>query len=162
MKKSNKMLLAKAATAFFVVTGILILVLLGLLLGADNILVQREREESAFLRIKEYTYKETHTPEGIVEEFCFSVPENLERDSLLVFFAEHRTVQVYLEDQPVYRLQSSDAVSFINTTGENWVNIPLYREDAGHPVRVVLDPVYAGTSSQPEFLIGDGLAIFWT
>ena len=160
MKKSNKMLLAKAATAFFVVTGILILVLLGLLLGADNILVQREREESAFLRIKEYTYKETHTPEGIVEEFCFSVPENLERDSLLVFFAEHRTVQVYLEDQPVYRLQSSDAVSFINTTGENWVNIPLYREDAGHPVRVVLDPVYAGTSSQPEFLIGDGLAIF--
>ena len=77
----------------------------------------------------------------------------------LIFNMKHQAVDVYIGSELVYSL-SPDSSSFIRTTGANWCSIPIYQEDSGSTVRVILTPLYKSmASTYPTFYLGSELKI---
>lgn len=164
MKKTDKSLLPKISISVLVIAGILMLILLGSLCSTANVQVQQSGEVGDFYRVREYTFKQEQdadAPGGIRLEYGFAVSQPLAYDSSLVFYTEHKAVEVYLEDSLVYSLKPAEDISFVKTVGSNWVRIPLYREDAGKQIRVVITPAYGSVrGSEVTFLIGSALEIY--
>lgn len=164
MKKMNKSLLPKISIAVLSAAGVLLLILLGVLFGSDNVEVQKGRADGAFYQLQEYTFKQmpdANASGGTITEYSFTVSESYERDSHLVFYMEHQSVEVYLDDALVYSLKPAEDIPFIKTAGSNWVSIPLYREDAGKQIRVVITSAYGSDrSGKITFLIGSELEIY--
>ena len=70
-------------------------------------------------------------------------------------------MDVYFDDVLMYHLGQDEHIGCVKTTGSNWVMIPLYQEDYGKNVRVVVQPVYENFIDwKIDFLIGSRQAIF--
>ena len=140
------------------------LLLLFYLAMSQNVQIQRTRPGESYIRIEEYTREElqdTSAPAGVLVEYRFRISEDLDRDCSLAFYTVHQYVEVYFDEECVYSLFPSDDNTMIRTTGSEWVMIPLYREDAGKQVRVVLTPVYENVKNRSvEFLVGSSMAVF--
>ena len=94
---------------------------------------------------------------GITDEYCFTLKVEGSINTL-AFFSNHSNVEVYLDEELVYRLAPSEGA--IRTHGGNWTRIPLSGKDMGKNVRVLLQPVYTDYRENPEFLIGSELQIY--
>lgn len=144
--------------------GVISLLLLFYLAMSQNVQIQRTRPGESYVRIEEYTREElqdTNAPAGALVEYRFRISENMDRDCSLAFYTVHQYVEVYFDEECVYSLFPSENNTMIRTTGSDWVMIPLYREDAGKQVRVVLTPVYKNVKDRAvEFLMGSSLAVF--
>ena len=144
--------------------GVISLLLLFYLAMSQNVQIQRTRPGESYVRIEEYTREElqdTNAPVGALVEYRFRISENMDRDCSLAFYTVHQYVEVYFDEECVYSLFPSENNTMIRTTGSDWVMIPLYREDAGKQVRVVLTPVYKNVKDRAvEFLMGSSLAVF--
>ncbi|MGN0151480.1 MAG: sensor histidine kinase [Wujia sp.] len=130
----------------------------------DNIEVYQSREDRGFEVMEEVACREledTATPIGIKKEYVFSLDRRSYHDVSLAFYTVHQNVEVFLDGECVFRMEPAKERSNIKTAGSNWVMIPLYKEDAGKEIRVVITPVYASfRDRQVEFLLGSPLAIY--
>lgn len=155
---------SKVQTTLFAIMSTMIVGLLCYLWIVPNNEIKQKRETAEYHSIEDIQYqeiKDTKAPTGIIREFCFCIDEELLYDSTLVFQYSHQNAEVYLDGEKIYSLQVADHLSFIQTPGTNWAVIPLYREDIGKEVRIILTPVYHNYQHQSiEFLIGSKFAIY--
>lgn len=121
----------------------------------------KSRENGSYGKVGNVTcekHEDADAPAGVVYEYRF-VPDVITHTETLAFFINHHEIAVYLEEECVYRLEQKG--SSIQTTGGIWVMLPLYEEDAGKEVRVVLSPLYGNYQNKtPDFLLGSELAIY--
>lgn len=97
---------------------------------------------------------------GVYDEFTLSLPAIPKNGSNLIFYVKHEAVKVYIGSDLVYSLDP-DSGSFIHTTGVNWCIVPIYSEDAGSTVRVVLEPLYSSMSGTlPTIYFGSQFKIY--
>lgn len=148
----------------FSLLGVLITILLVYLWVTPNVSVEENREMRGYEVVGDVSYQEMENPEsptGKVREFCFLLDDEMEYDTTLVFEFSHQDAEVYLDGEKVYALQIAEELSMIRTPGSNWAMIPLYREDIGKEVRVVLTPIYKNYQNQEiQFLVGSKIAIY--
>lgn len=148
----------------FIITGILTTALLVYLWVTPNVQTEQKRQLEGYRILNDISYREWEdlsAPTGKVREFSFLLEEEMEYDTTLVFRFSHQNAEVYIGYEKVYSLQSAPSLSIIRTPGVNWAMIPIYREDIGKEVRIVLTPVYKNyQNSAMEFLMGSKLAIY--
>lgn len=164
MKKKTTYLPSTALWVLLVIVVILVGVILYLASGSDKISTDHSRAGAGAVQALEVWREEVESaasPIGVDVVYSFTVSDPLEHDTHLAFCAVHQYVQVYLDEELVYVLEPSGASDKITTIGSNWVMIPLYREDSGKEVRVVLTPAYKSVRElRPEFLLGSPLTVY--
>ncbi|MDY2938089.1 MAG: histidine kinase [Fusicatenibacter sp.] len=123
-----------------------------------NVNIIETRSDGESVQIRDYTWEEREqegAPTGTIEEYRFRIPTDLMYDTSLCFYVVHQYVQVYLDGECIYCMESSGALPMIKTPGCSWVMLPVYREDAGKEVRIVITPVYDNIRKRTvEFLLG--------
>lgn len=151
-------------TLLLAVTGVLMGVLLLYLAVTPNVEVRQSRRAEGYEAVEEVAYREVEdasAPTGMVREFRFVLDEAIACDTSLIFKFSHQRAAVYLDGEEVYALTTSPAMPLVRTPGVSWAMIPLYREDAGKEVRVVLTPVYENYQSQDiSFYLGSKLGVY--
>ena len=164
MSDKTKNIRSRISVAASCTVGVISLLLLFYLAMSQNVQIQRTRPGESYIRIEEYTREElqdTSAPAGVLVEYRFRISEDWDRDCSLAFYTVHQYVEVYFDEECVYSLYPAENNTMIRTTGSDWVMIPLYREDAGKQVRVVLTPVYENVKDREvRFLLGSAMAIF--
>lgn len=95
---------------------------------------------------------------GNDREYRFTLGE-IGHAETLAFFVNHHNVQVYVGDENVYTMTAQENDAFL-TAGGIWVTVPLYEDDVGKEVRVVLTPLYDNYNMEtPDFMLGSEIAI---
>ena len=152
--------LHKIKKAMTALAGVLLVILLILSAAARNA-VHMSRAAGNFSVIEDVSFEKIRaedSPVGIVNECRFTLGEVGHADTL-AFFINHHHVEVYLADECVYSLTADHGP--IRTPGGFWPMVPLYGEDAGKEVRVVLAPLYSDYQDKiPDFLLGSEFAIY--
>lgn len=148
---SNK--LQKAQRIMLSIVGVLIIGVLILSLFCQNI-VMKTRSAGDYMAVQNVV---TTQLDGKIE-YRFKI-EKIEHSETMAFYVNHHEVEVYLGNECVYSINASQMGIFA-TVGGTWVSLPLYDDDCGKEVRVVLTPVYDDYStSTPEFLLGSEIAL---
>ncbi len=154
----------KIQIALFIAMDILVAVLLLFLIFMPNTTITQSREMTDYMVIDNVVYEEIadeSAPIGLVRQFRFTLDEQIEHDSTLIFKFSHQEACVYFADELVYTLHTSPELSIVRTPGVNWAMIPLYREDAGKEVLVTLTPVYDNYYTQSiQFIVGSKLTVY--
>lgn len=156
--------LRKIVVTVCTLAGILLIAFLIGLGVLDRNQVKQSRTDERVASVEDYACREIHStdaPIGVKKEYTFTISDNLSIDTHLAFYTVHQYVDVYLDGENVYNLKPSKGKRISKTVGSNWVMIPLYREDAGKEIRVVITPVYESFKNREvEFLIGSELGIY--
>lgn len=157
MEKSS---LYKIKKIMFAVIGGLIVAVLFLAATTHNT-VNKSRQDGDYTVISDMAYEQIEkedAPTGTVNEYRFTIDE-IAHDDMLAFYMSHHNIEVYLADECVYSMTASDGS--IRTPGGVWTTIPLYENDTGKEVRVVLSSLYSNYQNEkPSFLLGSELAIY--
>lgn len=144
----------------FSLIGVLLIAVLTLSMFAHNTVVLGTEEEKYTVVenvVHERIESET-APIGVIDEFRFTIGE-LGHDETLSFVFYHQNAEVYLDDECVYSLKAEEGL--VRTPGGIRAMIPLYEENAGKEVRVVLIPLYRNYQDKtPSFWIGSALAMY--
>lgn len=160
----EKTILKKIQTILFLIIGVWIVILLVYLWMTPNIDFRQSRVQQGYKIVEDVFYQELKsldTPIGIDREFRFILSDEIAHDTTLIFNFSHQNANVYIGEEHVYALQSAEELRIIRTPGTNWAMIPLYREDIGKEVRVVLTPVYENYKTQEiQFLVGSKYAVY--
>ncbi len=157
MKKSSDEKLRTVKRIMFVVVGALVAVVLVLAATSRNI-VTRSREEGDYAAVKNVIESSRQTDFGTETEYRFTL-NKIDHAETLAFFVDHHDIEVYIGDECVYTLSAAHKDSF-STTGCAWVMIPLYENDNGKEVRVLLSPHYKNyRANVSEFLVGSEIAV---
>lgn len=161
MKEKNRV---SGITVIYGMSAVLILILmlyLGILEKPD---LCKVRKESDFRTITDYHIEEqrnVEAPVGVEKVYSWTIDEVKPEDNCLAFYVVHQYVDVYFDNELLYHLGPKDNTRMIKTTGSNWVIIPLYQEDVGKNIRVIVKPVYKNFIDwKIDFLIGTRLSIF--
>lgn len=145
--------------AIFLVFGVLLY--LGI---SDNNEITAKRENAGCQIVEDYQVIQTEdadAPIGVHKEYSWVMPQRQQGECCLAFYVVHQYVHVYLDEELVYSLVPDEKLLFGKTTGSNWVMIPLYPEDAGKTIKVVVTPVYESFRNwKPELLVGSSLQIY--
>ena len=161
MKKISR---HKILKTLFIVLGALLIFFLGILLFRDNAIVENTREQEESFVVQKVSGKEIEkadTPAGIAVEFKFPISDEPGRDRELMFYASHQWVDVMVGEECVYTLRPSKELSFIKTPGSKWICIPLFSEDEGKEVQIILTPVYEdNVKNELEIFVGSSMAIY--
>lgn len=148
---SNK--LQKAQRIMLSIVGVLIIGVLILSLFCQNVVVET-RSAGDYTVVQNVV---TNLLNGKTE-YRFTI-EKIEHAETMAFYVSHHEIEVYLENECVYSMNASQMGIFA-IVGGTWVSLPLYDDDCGKEVRVVLTPVYDDYStSTPEFLLGSEIAL---
>lgn len=133
-------------------TAILLLMVIFLAGSTESITTIENRPSQGCIQVQEFSHieiEQINAPIGIVEEYSFKVPENLQSDTFLYFYLQQQFLKVYLDGVSIYRLMPSGNSQIIKTPGCSWVSIPIYREDAGKIIRIIVTPVYQSILDEP-------------
>lgn len=107
------------------------------------------------------TIEDTSAPAGVKTEYHFHFNDLPENGKTLIFYTVHQNVAVYVNDNCIYRIASSEDNLFGKTPGNNWHTIPVYASDAGADFRVTITPVYeSSVEIEPTFYFGSVLSIW--
>ena len=156
---------SRSVSFLFILTVSLLLGLLIFMTADRNVDIYRTRSSDEVTRVQNVHVQMVHDPEsplGISREYHFQLTADaLSHDTYLSFQTCHHYVDVYLEKEPLYSIRPSEKYTGIKTIGAVWVTVPLYREDIGKEIRVVLTPIYENYTGQPvSFLLGSELAVY--
>lgn len=145
--------------AFCFVLGIL--VYLGI---ADNRQTTSVRKNEGYECVTGYqmeTVTDASTPAGVREIYFWTTSQIEPEDECLAFYLVHQCARVYVDGVEIYSLTAEDSLLFGKTPGNNWVMVPLYPEDEGKEIRVVITPVYESIIGRKvELLLGSELSIY--
>ena len=126
--------------------------------------IYKARADRNFRKIENYQLDEQSNedaPVGVEKVYMWTFDYADPEDTCLAFYVVHQYVDVYFDDELQYHLGPGKTTKFIKTTGSNWIIIPLYQEDMGKDIRVVVKPVYENFIDwKIDFLVGSHLSIF--
>ena len=168
MKKKSSYSSGGASGVVLVLVLILVVILMGIILsmasGPDKVSTENTRAGAGAVQVQEVIREEVESagsPIGVDVEYSFTVADPLEHDTHLIFNVVHQYVHIYMDEELVYALWPSGETDKITTIGTSWVMFPLYREDSGKDIRVVVTPAYKYARDwSPEFLIGSPLTVY--
>lgn len=156
VKKISNIKLKNIKRILLVVVGALVVPILFLSFLSKNIVLQ-SRNSGEYTLVKEVAADQYGDGSDIVYEYSF-ILNTVKPAEMLAFFTNHHNVQVYIADECVYNLTAAEN-SVFSTIGSTWVMFPLYENDTGKEVHVVLTPLYKNYHDTPEFFIGSELAV---
>lgn len=103
--------------------------------------------------------KDDTAPAGIRKIYRGVIPQEMLRDSSLLFNIAHHSIEVYFDDELAYSLTGAETNRIAENVSSNWCTIPLGEEYGGKVLTVILTPMFeAAVSKTPEFLIGSDFA----
>ena len=99
-------------------------------------------------------------PAGIEKEYVL-IPELTDgSENSLVFYQVHHSVEIFADGELAYSLKPGDNGGAPGV-GSSWVVFPLFEEDEGKEIRVVMTPLYSAVKGKvPEFYVGSSFEIF--
>ena len=107
------------------------------------------------------TLEDSSAPAGIRKEYTLYPVQMQEGENYLLFYQVHHYVEIYQNENLIYRLTPDQKTHLCNSPGCSWVIIPLQPEDIQEEFRVVLTPAYREVIDRtPEFLTGSRYAVF--
>lgn len=123
--------------------------------GAD---LRQIRSFPDCVEVKEYSVQE-HPDRG-AREYTWALGEITPGEECLNIYLVHHTARVYLDDTLVYDLAVGQGNRVCATVGSCWCCIPLFPEDSGKTVGVVVEPLFAEVSHRvPLFYLGSQYAL---
>ena len=126
--------------------------------------VYEARDSRAFTPVTDYSVKELPDPQapaGIRREYSWALGDVGTGEDCLGFYLVHNYAQVYFDEELLYRLLPGRENLLCRGVSSNWVMVPVYPQDSGKQVRVVVTPVYeSAVGFEVEFFIGSHLAIY--
>lgn len=148
----------KKMTILYIVNIAVIIIFLLFTCVACKTDVFRQRETKGYELLTEVEVQQVEAagaPLGVNEECILQFDEITTEGNSLMFYSHHQYVAVYIGDELVYQMQPSKDNPFGKTPGSLWNEVPIYRDDVGKEIRVVLSPVYDNVKdSVPEFYFG--------
>lgn len=123
-----------------------------------------QRQQGGYEILTEYenhVIRDQDAPAGVKAEYRLFLQDVPEGGASLMFYSVHQNVEVYLENELLYRMKPYGRNSFGKTPGCTWNQIPLYAEDEGKEVIINIIPVYEDVIDRvPEFLFGSRFDIW--
>ena len=139
-------------------------ILLLVIACTQNVQVFAARSEPEPYQVENAAFRESadaSAPAGIRQTYDWTLAEQIEETSCLVFYTVHQYVDVYFDNELVYSLIPYADNRIGRTIGSNWIFIPLYSTDAGSEVRVEITPVYESARNRAvSFYVGSHLQIY--
>lgn len=136
----------------------LAMILLGYLMIVDTKDLYQARKTSEYIEITEYDYEEIEdesAPAGMRRVFTWDLGEEILHKSHFMSFFFHNYADVYLDGELVYSVKSAAEQAITKTLGGCYVNVPLYLDDVGKEMQVVVTPVYESVKDESmEFYLG--------
>lgn len=125
----------------------------------------RGRAISDYWQVTDYEHTQEKSdayPVGVADVVTFPLERALVGNDSLIFYSIHQNVEVYIDDCLVYKSYVSQDNPLGKTPGDQWNEIPMYREDAGRQVTVRLIPVYkTHVGNVPEMMMGNTSQIYF-
>ena len=161
MKKLSRLRIACAAVFLAVVVLFsLFFAYLGLF---ENVSTYRQRPEPSFDQVtdcQKRLIQDLAAPAGVRWEYTWALDASGGKESLC-FYLVHQEAQVYLDGVLAASLQAGENNRFGKTPGSNWVFVPIYPEDMGRQVTVIVTPVFKNVIQRDvEFYVGSQYAVF--
>lgn len=101
------------------------------------------------------TVPDASAPQGIVQEYVWEIRGVSEAYRELIFYSYHQNIEVFLDEEPIYRMAADSKNPFGRTPGCVWNSIMLEESDNGRTLRVVIVPVYQkAVDRAPDFYFG--------
>ena len=72
----------------------------------------------------------------------------LTQDMTFFFFYKSSNVSIRVEDRLIYETMQPEGAFFGETPGASYVSLPIYREDSGHTITLVIDNPYGDGSGK--------------
>lgn len=111
----------------------------------QNIEIYSKRTNETYYEVKnisKHDYIAPDTPLGRKTEYSWIQQEVISPGNYLSFYTVHQFVEVYFDDELMYRTTLENENKVGKSPGSNWVIIPLYEEDEGKRIRINSIPVY--------------------
>lgn len=132
----------------------------------EGVSIQKTRNTDSTYIVENYTMEEIEDPSapiGIRKEYRWTMDRADTGDTTLAFYLVHHYAEVYFGDELVYSLMPRDTNRIGKSISCNWVFVPVYSEDIGKEVRVIVTPVYKSVRDREiEFKIGSPYNIYST
>ncbi|MBQ8598526.1 MAG: hypothetical protein IJ411_00195, partial [Oscillospiraceae bacterium] len=114
----------------------------------DNIPVERVQDDTA--------------PAGVRSQYSWKLNFDSNCENCLCFYVSHHYVHVYIDGELVYSLTSQENERIADSPADRWATVPLYPEDIGREITIVLTPVFENVVDlEAEFLLGSHFSILF-
>lgn len=154
----------KQALILYCVAVVLFVVFFLCIGSLDGISVFQGRAEKGSTVIQDFsqeTVVQQDAPAGVQNVYRWVIDREDCGGSHLCFYASYASVEVYIQQELVYRLTPQEGNLLSRGSGNNWVCIPLYHADYGKEVTILLTPDYKNTVHRDiRFLMGSKFDIF--
>lgn len=161
MQKKSK--LERAASISYLCVAVLFLLVFLYMALFENVSVFAARNIRTYTVIDDCAEREIEDPQapaGIRREYSWVLDDIGTNDNCLGFYLIHHYAEVYLDDELVYSLMPDEDNRIARGVSSNWVLIPIYPQDSGKQVRVVVTPMYENVENREiEFAIGSRYSI---
>lgn len=161
---TSKTRLSKAAIISYATVSLLFLAFFIYMALFEHVSVYSERETRTCTAIEDYSVEEIKDPEapvGIRKEYRFTLEQLGTNENSLGFYLVHHYAEVYFNDELMYSLEPSSQNRLSRGVSNNWIIIPVYPEDSGTKVRVVVTPIYESVVNRDiEFQLGSHMMIY--
>ena len=161
---TSKTRLSKAAIISYATVSLLFLAFFIYMALFEHVSIYSERETRTCTTIKDYSVeeiKDLEAPVGIRKEYRFTLEQLGTNENSLGFYLVHHYAEVYFDDELMYRLEPSSQNRLSRGVSNNWGILPVYPEDSGTKVRVVVTPIYESVVNRDiEFQLGSHMMIF--
>lgn len=161
---TSKTRLSKAAIISYATVSLLFLTFFIYMALFEHVSIYSERETRTCTTIKNYSVEEIKDPEapvGIRKEYRFTLEQPGTNENCLGFYLAHHYAEVYFNEELMYRLEPSSQNRLSRGVSNNWVILPVYPEDNGKEVRVVVTPIYESVVNRHiEFQLGSHMMIY--
>ena len=129
--------------------------------NAETFTVRNEQGQQTVENVAFQETEDASAPVGLLQTYCWVLPEQIEENCCLAFYTVHQYVEVYFDGELMYSLMPRKGNQIGQTIGSNWVFVPLYPQDASKEVRVEITPVYESTRGRTvTFYTGTHLQIY--
>lgn len=123
-----------------------------------------QRKNGGYSFLTEYAnevVKDDNTPVGLKMDYTFSLNNIPKEGASLMFYTMHQNVEVYMEDELLYKMKPAARNLFGKTPGCTWNHIPVYAGDSGRELTVSLIPAYENVLDYtPDFYFGSRFDIW--
>lgn len=107
------------------------------------------------------TVEDSLMPLGVKTEYILKLNALPKGEQTLMFYTIHQNVEVYMDGICIYHMYPDSNNLFGTTPGNNWNTIPIYEEDQGKELKIVIIPVYESSLEiVPDFYLGSTLSIW--
>ena len=161
--QGTKSRLDRTATAAYICITIVFALVFVYMAIHERADVYAARDSRSFTIVDDYTLREFEDPDapvGIRKEYSWVLDDFGTNENSLGFYLIHHYAQVYFDDELMYSLMPDPDNQISRGVSSNWVMIPIYPEDSGKEVRVVVTPAYKNVENRSvEFAIGSRYSI---